>query len=536
MHILGIHGNFGRSEHDTAAALIADGHIVAAAEEERFIRQKHASCMMPELAIRFCLDQAGISIRDVDVIAFPRATWKNFKERLESFFIYRFGHCPKVVFVHHHKAHGAIFFVSGFSRALVVSVDQSGDGVSLAIYLVAGQELRLIHEELYPNSLGLFAAAMTQYLGFRSNDSEYKVMGLAAYGKPVFDLDFLLEVNNSEFHFHDEFLHEEARRRFPEFSTEQLPILNKEVEAYLPSRRLGRDPIHPEHADLAASVQKKIEDAVISVLRKYKEPANSCLCLCGGVAQNSLMVGKIVRSGMFDSIYLPPAAGDAGTALGAAVYVAVAEGYSFKPLRTSLLGPAYTQKSIKESLVRAGARFCSVEDPAAKAAEFLSENKIITWFQDRAEFGPRALGGRSLLANPSNNEMKSQVNAVKQREEFRPFGPSILHEEAPTYIECYHYSPFMSFALQATERGLSAFPAAVHCDGSTRLQSVDSSQGQYYHLLKEFYSRTGIPAILNTSLNDGRQPIVLSPEDALGFFFSSPIDYLVIGNYIVAKR
>jgi carbamoyltransferase len=536
MYILGIHGNFGRSDHAAAATIIRGSEIVAAAEEERFLRQKHATGLFPDRSIRYCLREADIDIHDVDVIAFPRNTWQHFQERLQAYFEYQFGHCPKIEFVQHHLAHVAsVFFLSGFPRALCVSIDRSGDGIALAVYRGSGSTLELLHEEPFPNSIGLFAAFMTQYLGFRSNHGEYKVMGLAAYGEPNIDLSFLLDVSENAYHFHDEFLHEEVLRPYPGFPTEQLPIFNREAESKIPHRRFRDEPIQETHSNLAASIQHTIEQAVLAIIKRFKQDGDEYLCLSGGVAHNSTMNGKIASSGMFKDVYVPPAVGDAGTALGAAVAIAVDNGARFSRLESGLLGESFSEDQIQNLLRTCNVNFTHVEDPAETAAELLAKGDTIAWFQGRAELGSRALGARSLLANPSTADMKDKVNRIKHRGDFQPFAPSVLADQVPKHFKSHVRSPFMSFAFPTVPDAASSFPAAIHVDGSARLQTVSATDGMYHSMIRKFYDLTGVLAVLNTSLNSNWEPIVHSPNDALAFFFSSHTDHLLLGPFLLSK-
>jgi carbamoyltransferase len=538
MQVLGVHGNFGRSEHDPAAALVVDGYVVAAAEEERFLRQRHAVGLMPEHAIRFCLDTAGIALRDVDALAFPRATWVGFEERLQAYLCYRFGCCPPIRFVHHHLAHAAsAFYPTGFDQALVVTIDQAGDGVALAVYRAAGKGLTRVHAEPYPNSLGLYAAMLTQFLGFRSNHDEYKVMGLAAHGTSTVDLDGILDVAADGYCLNQELLHREARRVFPEFHVEQLPLFNQALTDRLGTPRRCNEPIQPGHFDLAASVQRRLEDAVLAVVNRHRQPSDRRLCLAGGVAHNSVLNGRLARTGWFDELYVAPAAGDAGTALGAALQAAADAGDRPQPCHTSQLGPSVSDASIAETLARAGVHYRQVDDPAALAAELLAAGRLVGWFQGSAEYGPRALGARSLLANPTPAETKQRLDTVKRREAFRPFAPALLDEFGGELIESYRPSPFMSLTLPTTPLGGRLLAAAIHVDGSARYQTVTSGDdaGLFRRLLEAFHDLTGVPAVLNTSLNAGWEPIVLWPEDAMAFFTSSGLDALLMGSFVLER-
>ena len=286
MYVLGVHGNLGKAEHDPAAVLLRDGRIVAAAEEERFVRYRHAVGLMPDAAIRFCLDQAGISIRDVDRVAFPRATWSDFPPRLDAYLWYNFGHTPLVTFVDHHLAHAAsAYLVSGFDSSLIVTVDQSGDGTSCAAFRADGLRLERLEAVPFPHSLGLFAALVTQYLGFRSNHDEYKVMGLAPYGSPTVDVGHILTAAAGLPHFESGVLHPEVMRRHPTFHTDQLPMFAADQLPGLPPRRLPGGTLTDAHRDLAASAQHAITAALLGFISRHRDGRDTRLCLAGGVAE-----------------------------------------------------------------------------------------------------------------------------------------------------------------------------------------------------------------------------------------------------------
>ncbi len=535
MNILGIHGNFGR-EHDPAAVLIQDNKIIAAAEEERFVRYKHAIGLMPDRAIQYCLKEAKIKMEDVDVIAFPRSSWTDFDARLKAYLWYNFGYIPKIEYVDHHTAHAAsCYLVSGFDSSLILTLDQSGDKISCAVYRGSKNKLKLVDTIPFPNSLGLFAAYITQYLGFRSNHDEYKVMGLSAYGKPTIDLKELFSSNNGNFKFNHDLLHPEATKRHPVFHTNQLPMFKDLEYSFLPPRRLRGESLTEEHKNLAASAQKVIEDSIFDLISKYKTKEDEYLCLGGGVAENSVVNGKISGSGVFKDVYVAPACGDSGSALGAALYVANQNGFHFQKVVSNKWGPSYDNEYIKNALNAYHINYEFSDSIAEDTAKLLDQQKIVAWFQGRMEFGPRALGSRSLLAAPSDIKMKDRVNQIKKREEFRPFAPSVLREHQSELFTVDQYSPFMSFTLQTTEVGKSQIAAATHIDSTGRLQSVSKDNSPYRKLIESFYKRTKVPAILNTSLNSSWEPIVQNPEQALAFFYSSEVEALVLENYIIKK-
>lgn len=535
MYILGIHGSLGGSSHDSAAAIIKDDSILAAAEEERFVRYKHALGLMPDNAIRYCLKEAGINMHDVDVIAFPRASWADFDERFKAYLWYNFGHVPKIEYVDHHTSHAAsAYLISGFDESLVITLDQSGDGVSCSAFMGHGTSLTQLNTVPFPHSIGLFASYITQYLGFRSNHDEYKVMGLASYGNPTFDLSPLLDSKEGIPRLDIQFLHPETLRRHPIAHTAQLPMFKDEPYDFMPRPRKSNEPILDIHKDLAASAQKTIEDVSMSYILKYKNE-NTRLCIAGGVAENSVLNGKIAESEQFSDIYVAPIAGDAGTALGAALYVGSKHGYRYQPLTNNKLGTSYSNDSVQDLLTSCAIPFTASHDIARDTAKLLASQKIVAWFQGRMEFGPRALGARSLLADPSNEEMKRRVNSIKRREQFRPFAPSILEEQAHKFFETNQASPFMSFTLETTALGREKLLGATHVDHTGRLQTVPDDKSIYRQLIEAFYELTGVPALLNTSLNSGWEPIVESPAQALAFFYSSEADVLVLNDYIITK-
>ncbi len=536
INILGIHGSLGKSSHDASAVLIQDNQIVAAAEEERFVRYKHAVGLMPDNAIKFCLDYAGINIKDVDKVAFPAASWSDFDPRFKAYLWYNFGHVPKIEYIDHHTSHAASsFLISGFPSALILTIDQSGDGISCGIFRGKGNKMELVDKIPFPNSLGLFAAFITQYLGFRPNHDEYKVMGLAAYGKPTTDLSKLLTFKNGGLKLNPKMLHPEVFKRHPVFHTKQLPMFRNVKYDFLPPRRLAGGKLSQEHKNLAASAQKVIEDCIFALIKKYKTPEDRYLCMGAGVAENSVACGKIAMAGIFQDIYTPPACGDAGGALGAALYVASKNGFVFQKVIDNKWGPSYSNAYIKAALQSYGLDFKITNSVARETAKLLADDKIVGWFQGRMEFGPRALGSRSILANPSNKKMKDRVNRVKKREEFRPFAPSVLEEHQSSLFTTQQFSPFMSFTLETTREGRQAIVAATHIDHTGRLQVVRKDGSLYRRLIEEFYQVTKIPALLNTSFNSSWEPIVESPEQAIASFYSSEIEALVIGNAIIEK-
>lgn len=537
MYILGIQGNFGRPEHDPDAVLIRDNELIAAVEEERLIRYKCAFGVMPDRAIRYCLKTAGITMKDVDVLAFPRNTWTGHENRLNWYSEYNFGSRPKrIEFFGHHLAHAAsTYYYSGYKKSLILTIDMTGDGISLAVFRANGNDIQLVHEIPFPNSLGIFMVLITQYLGFRSSQDEGKVMGLAAHGTPSIDMSPLLKVTKDGYEFNPESLHPEVFKRYPEFHMRQLPFFSEMVERALPKRRLANEEILTEHKDIAASAQKVVEDAVFKIIELFKKKDDEYLCLAGGVTQNSVLNGKIVSSRLFKEVFVTPVVGDAGSALGAATLVQIQSGFKPNIMKSCYLGPDYSSEYIKGYLEKNRIKYKQYSDIVNKVASDLAEGKVVALFQGRMELGPRALGNRSLLANPKIEGMKHKVNIIKNREQFRPFAPSILHEYGPKLIKHYQNAPFMSFTFDTTDYGYEMLKEATHIDRTARVQSVHPNTGRYRDIIDAFYKKTGIPGILNTSLNVEGQPIVDSPQQAVSLFYSTNVDTLAIENFILEK-
>ncbi len=558
MFILGINC----FSHDTAAALLEDGVPVAFIEEERFNREKHTRAF-PDRAIEFCLREAGISIHEVDVVAFahragvdygrgaldalkrlPRsakrlaaqtyvdlALWKK-----QVDFSRRWGYRGRVANVGHHDAHAAAaFYPSGFDEAAVLTLDRGGDFLSTTIGHGQGASLRPLAEVRNPHSLGEVYTAVTGWLGFHPNADEGKVMGLAPYGTdryaPVFrdfvrlTSDGLFEVNLSWFAYHLEF----------------GPLSRKFLERFGPPR-VPESALTDHHSDVAFGVQTVTEEAALHVARGlHAATGSNNLAMAGGVALNSVMNARILAETPFEHIFIQPAAGDAGNALGAALHVWHQQLGKPREWRMThaFFGPAYGDGDFRTVLEARKLPFREVADPATEAAELLSRSQIVGWFQGKAEVGPRALGARSILADPRRGEMKDIVNEqVKHREGFRPFAPSVLDERGHEYFNGYYTNPFMLLVLPIVEDKREVIPAVTHVDGTGRLQSVtrDGNDGAYYRLIEEFERRTGVPVVLNTSFNLRGEPIVHRPEEALADYLNTGMDALFLGRYLLEKH
>jgi carbamoyltransferase len=554
MNILGINC----FAHDTAACLLQDGRLVAFVEEERFNREKHTKAF-PDNAVGFCLDQGSIGVDDLDAVAFGHRAGTDFARgaidalrrgapkriaaqayvdlnlvRKERYFRRRWGFRGRAFNVGHHQAHAAsAFFASPFDEAAVLTLDRGGDFLSTTLNHGQGHRLRTLAEVRNPDSLGEIYSALTWYLGFHPNADEGKVMGLAPYGgnrfAPAFrDLlsltrDGLFRVNLSWFAYHRE--GGWLSRRF--------------LDRYGPPRAPESE-LSERHEDLAFAVQDLVEEAGLHVTRAlHRLTGSRNLCLAGGVALNSVMNARLLRETEFEHVFIQPAASDAGNALGAALWVwhQLLGRQRAWSMEHAFWGPEWSDAAYKDVLAARKLPLREVGDPPAEAARLLAEGKIVGWVQGRAEVGPRALGGRSILADARRAEMKDIVNAqVKHREGFRPFAPSVLHEKGPEYFEGYYPNPFMLLVLPILEGKREVIPAVTHVDGTGRLQSVDGrSSPVYARVIEEFDRLTGVPVILNTSFNLRGEPIVHRPEEALNDFLKTGMDALFLGPYLIEK-
>jgi carbamoyltransferase len=535
MNILGISGGVKAGNQDPAAALLVDGQLVAAAEEERFTGVKFANGLLPRGAIRFCLRQARLGIEQIDRVVFPGIKYVGFQELLSRYFRFHFGHAPPIRLVDHHEAHAAsAFFASGWPEALIITADFSGDGHATTIRRGRGGSLELIEEIDKPNSLGLFYSIITQFLGFQKDSDEYKVMGMAAYGRPRFDLSELLEVTAGGYRLNDRYV---VGVRAGEISPSKQEPLFDRLPLPLPPRLAGT-PFAQEHYDLAASAQRQLEAALLALVGHYvRQTGLRRVCLAGGVALNCKMNQRVRECPEVDEIYVPPICSDAGLSLGAAYLQAVEQGEKVEPLAHAYWGPEFSSAEIRDVLQRAALPFQETTDPAGAALDRLLAGKIVGWFQGRMEFGPRALGGRSILADPRVADMKDAINQkVKFREEFRPVAPSVLHEHGQKYFVDYCDSPYMTLTFDIRDQARSQAPAIVHVDGTSRLQSVHQSTNPLYHeLLSRFHRQTGLPMLINTSLNAYNDPMACEPHQALRTFYCTGLDSLVLGNFVLDK-
>jgi len=581
MNILGINAYHGNA----SAAIVCDGRLIAAVEEERLNRVKYAAGF-PAAAIRYCLKEAGLTLADIDHVAVPRNPYARlgtklfYALRMPSFARERvkvlakftgipeelanaFGSDPRKMRarfhrVEHHQAHlASSFYCSPFERAALLSADGLGDFASTMWGVGEGQGMRIDGTVAFPHSLGLFYTAVTQYLGFLKFGDEYKVMGLAAYGKPD-QIDAFREIvrydagsNGNSFRLGlDYFSH---HRTGPEMSwaeADKTPVLGTMFSDRM-IRRLGpvrgpEETLEQRHRNLAASLQARLEEVYLGMLRNLaRRTGLKSLCLAGGVAFNCVANGKIFDATPFEQVYVHPAAGDGGLAVGAAFYVW--HQILGKP-RTFVMdhaywGPGYTHEEIGLAIDSSGVAqdgYTITELPeeelVKRAASIIAGGKILGWFQGRAEWGPRALGNRSIVADPRRTEMKEILNRrIKHREIFRPFAPSILAEATSEYFEKSHPSPFMTLAYAVRPEKRQKVPAPTHVDGTGRLQTVVREANPLYHaLISAFRDLTGVPVVLNTSFNDN-EPIVCRPEEAIECFLRTQMDALVLGGFLITK-
>jgi carbamoyltransferase len=543
MYILGINGGVRSNNQDASACLLKDGKIVAAAEEERFLRIKFANGVLPRNAIRFCLEFAKISIQDVSYVVFPGITYNDIIKILESYFRFHFGFCPTIKVVDHHMAHAAgVFYTSGFDESMIITADLTGDGRSTTLCYGLDDKISVLKEFKRPDSLGIFYSIITQYLGFQRDSDEYKVMGLSAYGNNTaienYDFSWLLSYSGEgNYSLDTDYLNLNENNRTP---PRQEPLYSSRFISKLSNNpaRLPHKPIDGYYKDIAKSAQQHLERVALSLLEYLHSMTNSTnLCLAGGVALNVLMNQKLMESKFVENIHLTSVPGDNGLSLGAAIIIAKENGFRIDRYEHAFWGPEYTNEQVEFVLDRAKVPFEYVSDIAREAAQLVAQRKIIGWFQDRMELGARALGSRSILSDPSDKEMKDRLNRyVKFREDFRPFAPSVLEERASEYFINCRYSPFMAITFNVGSDKTKVIPTPTHVDNTARVQTVSKTHnGLFYDLIKNFERETGIPVITNTSLNVMNQPICLSPVDALSTFYSTGMDGIAMGDYLLLK-
>ncbi|MFT7032006.1 MAG: carbamoyltransferase [Cyclobacteriaceae bacterium] len=552
LNILGISALY----HDSACCIMQNGKLSAAAQEERFTRKKH-DASMPYHAMMYCLEDRSLSITDIDYLAYYENPEKKLARQLWS------GHCNSLKEVYqkldphraerdirevlgyegpikiydHHQSHAASsYYYSGFESAAVMTVDGVGEWATTTYGLGKGSKLDIFEEVNFPNSIGLLYSTITSYLGFRVNNGEYKVMGLAPYGKPKY-VDkirgLITLLNNGQYELKMEYFD------FIRGEKMYTPLL---AEHFGQTARELESEVGQFHADVAKSLQLVLEEIMLSKARYiHNITGEKNLCLAGGVALNCVANGKILRDGPFENIFVQPASNDAGCSLGAAAlaHVEVTGKRPFKEKMNHVyLGPKYSDDEIDIMMEATSIKWNKYQEEnqlIEQVANRLADGKVIGWYQQRMEFGPRSLGARSILADPQTEDMRDRINKmVKKREQFRPFAPAVLAEKASEHFDLDHPSPFMLETCQVNSK--LKLPAITHCDNSARVQTVsDQTNPRFARLLRRFDELTGCPILLNTSFNVRGEPIVCTPEDALKCFISTEIDCLVLENVIIDR-
>lgn len=573
MYTLGINAAF----HDSAACILKDGQLLAATEDERFTHIKHGKRPVPfstwELpfhAIDYCLKVAGIHLSDVDHVAYsfdpylllgdeyvgrtsieiplepgddqlskqwgnpwdplfltsivnaPRQLVDGYPHHLQKRFIGASVNDFEWHFVEHHIAHAAsAFHCSPYNHAAVMTMDGRGEKATTSYFIGEHNNLTLLNQVQMPNSLGLLYEEVTTHLGFLHSSDEYKVMALASYGKPEFVDDFreIIKLGDNG----------------------HYTVSNQNFEQRFGPKRLRHEEFTSHHFNIAHSLQVVLEETVLKITEwLHHTTGEENLCMAGGVALNCVLNGRIRDQGLFKNIWVQPASGDDGTALGAALWIDAQQRQSTTKdfiMDHAYWGPDYSDEEIEKFMKWAKVPYRKLDNIAEETAEILAQDKIIGWYQGRMEFGPRALGSRSILASPISPDMQARLNEVKDREDFRPVAPVVLEEEAANWFENAGYSPFMLFVYNVRPEKADQIPAVRHTDGTARIQTINERQHKdYYDLLKAFQRKTGVPVLVNTSFNTLSKPIVCSPRDAIECFWTSPFDALIIGSFLIEKN
>jgi carbamoyltransferase len=573
MNILGLSGALG---HDASAALLVDGKIIAAAEEERFLRDKHAKNKMAEEATKFCLDFAGLKPSDIDIVAIPHAPFpwtyagrwhyakrywyapdraldalfngnrrhKRYVKQIEAM-LHKLGFDlgkTKIQPVEHHLAHASsAYHLSGFKeKTAIIGIDGKGEYATTFFGIGENGKITKLKEFYDPDSLGGVYGALTQYLGFEMLDGEFKVMGMAPYGdKSKYDLSKLIQYDKNGFSVNTKLINTIGLRRYKQEGIGYY--FSKKLIDWLGPKRQG-DEIDDPYIHYAASMQALLEDVTLELIEHYLGDVireTGKVCFAGGVALNVKLNQKIIAMPGVKELFVQPAAGDNGSSLGAATYVASTMGETVEPMQHVYLGPKFTNEQCLRACekYRDKLQFSVLENPVQKAAELLTSGNPLAWFQGRMEFGPRALGNRSILGDPSIAEIADKINLqIKFRERWRPFCPSMAAHIAPEILQTDHPSPYMTFAFEVAEQWKNRIPEVVHEDGTARTQIVTPKTNPRYHeLLKAVEAKNGNAVLLNTSLNRRGEPMICSPEDALNMFMGCDLQYLMMEDVLVTK-
>ena len=558
--------------HDSAAAILKDGHVVAAVEEERFSRKKFDDGF-PRMAIDWCLKEAGITPEQINSVAFYDKPVLKFERLLDNYIavaprgLYSFlnvipkwlhkrlwikeeikkhmrGYQGAIIFPEHHMSHAAhTFFTSPFDEAAILTVDGVGEWSTSSFGSAENTSIKLTNDIRWPHSIGMFYSAFTYFLGFKVNEGEYKLMGLSAYGKPKYYdliLNEILDVKN------DGSLH--LNLKYFAFTYDKVMTNQKFAELFGIPRREENVKAEQIHYDIAASAQKVLEDIMLKMVNHvHKKTGMKNLCLGGGVALNGVANYRILKEGPFESVHIPPSPGDGGSAVGCAQYLyyihkkqrrIIVQDHAKRIQENVYVGPSFSNDEIKSFLEENNIdyEYLTREQLLQTTAKLISEQNVVGWYQGKIEWGPRALGNRSILADPRDSKMKDILNEkIKHRELFRPFAPSILEEYVSEYFDLNIPSPYMLFVAKVKKP--DKIPAVTHVDGTGRLQTVSREANPlYYDLINDFYKITGVPVVVNTSMNVRGEPIVNTPEQAYAMIIKTEMDYIMMGNYMIQRR
>ena len=558
--------------HDSAAAILKDGHVVAAVEEERFSRKKFDDGF-PRMAIDWCLKEAGITPEQINSVAFYDKPILKFERLLDNYIavaprgLYSFlnvipkwlhkrlwikeeikkhmrGYQGNIIFPEHHMSHAAhTFFTSPFDEAAILTVDGVGEWSTSSFGSAENTSIKLTNDIRWPHSIGMFYSAFTYFLGFKVNEGEYKLMGLSAYGKPKYYdliLNEILDVKN------DGSLH--LNLKYFAFTYDKVMTNQKFAELFGIPRREENVKAEQIHYDIAASAQKVLEDIMLKMVNHvHKKTGMKNLCLGGGVALNGVANYRILKEGPFESVHIPPSPGDGGSAIGCAQYLyyihkkqrrIIVQDHAKRIQENVYVGPSFSNDEIKLFLEENNIdyEYLAREQLLQTTAKLISEQNVVGWYQGKIEWGPRALGNRSILADPRDSKMKDVLNEkIKHRELFRPFAPSILEEYVSEYFDLNIPSPYMLFVAKVKKP--DKIPAVTHVDGTGRLQTVSREANPlYYDLINDFYKITGVPVVVNTSMNVRGEPIVNTPEQAYAMIIKTEMDYIMMGNYMIQRR
>ena len=558
--------------HDSAAAILKDGHVVAAVEEERFSRKKFDDGF-PRMAIDWCLKEAGITPEQINSVAFYDKPVLKFERLLDNYIavaprgLYSFlnvipkwlhkrlwikeeikkhmrGYQGNIIFPEHHMSHAAhTFFTSPFDEAAILTVDGVGEWSTTSFGSAENTSIKLTNDIRWPHSIGMFYSAFTYFLGFKVNEGEYKLMGLSAYGKPKYYdliLNEILDVKN------DGSLH--LNLKYFAFTYDKVMTNQKFAELFGIPRREEDAKAEQIHYDIGASAQKVLEDIMLKMVNHvHKKTGMKNLCLGGGVALNGVANYRILKEGPFESVHIPPSPGDGGSAIGCAQYLyyihkkqrrIIVQDHAKRIQENVYVGPSFSNDEIKSFLEENNIdyEYLTREQLLQTTAKLISEQNVVGWYQGKIEWGPRALGNRSILADPRDSKMKDVLNEkIKHRELFRPFAPSILEEYVSEYFDLNIPSPYMLFVAKVKKP--DKIPAVTHVDGTGRLQTVSREANPlYYDLINDFYKITGVPVVVNTSMNVRGEPIVNTPEQAYAMIIKTEMDYIMMGNYMIQRR